>query len=184
MSKSFLLLSFLMGVVVLSSNYLVQFPINYYGLNEILTYGAFSYPIAFLITDLANRSYGKIVARKIVYFGFLLGIGFTVLFSTDFADLISIRIAIGSGIAFLTAQLLDVQIFDRLRKKEWFVAPLTSSMIGSTIDTFLFFSISFYGTGVPWVTLSLGDLIVKVIVALIMLIPFRLLLKTFKPIKA
>ena len=184
MSNSFLLLSFLMGVVVLSSNYLVQFPINYYGLNEILTYGAFSYPIAFLITDLANRSYGKRVARKIVYFGFLLGIGFTVLFSTDFADLISIRIAIGSGIAFLTAQLLDVQIFDRLRKKEWFVAPLTSSMIGSTIDTFLFFSISFYGTGVPWVTLSLGDLIVKVIVALIMLIPFRLLLKTFKPIKA
>ena len=184
MSKSFLLLSFLMGVVVLSSNYLVQFPIHYYGLNEILTYGAFSYPIAFLITDLANRSYGKRVARKIVYFGFVLGIGFTVLFSTDFADLISIRIAIGSGIAFLTAQLLDVQIFDRLRKKEWFVAPLTSSMIGSTIDTFLFFSISFYGTGVPWVTLSLGDLIVKVIVALIMLIPFRLLLKTFKPIKA
>ena len=184
MSKSFLLLSFLMGVVVLSSNYLVQFPINYYGLNEILTYGAFSYPIAFLITDLANRSYGKRVARKIVYFGFVLGIGFTVLFSTDFADLISIRIAIGSGIAFLTAQLLDVQIFDRLREKEWFIAPLTSSMIGSTIDTFLFFSISFYGTGVPWVTLSLGDLIVKVIVALIMLIPFRLLLKTFKPIKA
>ena len=184
MSKSFLLLSFLMGVVVLSSNYLVQFPINYYGLNEILTYGAFSYPIAFLITDLANRSYGKRVAKKIVYFGFVLGIGFTVLFSTDFADLISIRIAIGSGIAFLTAQLLDVQIFDRLRRKEWFVAPLTSSMIGSTIDTFLFFSISFYGTGVPWVTLSLGDLIVKVIVALIMLIPFRLLLKTFKPIKA
>ena len=184
MSKSFLLLSFLMGLVVLSSNYLVQFPINYYGLNEILTYGAFSYPIAFLITDLANRSYGKRVARKIVYFGFVLGIGFTVLFSTNFADLISIRIAIGSGIAFLTAQLLDVQIFDRLRKKEWFVAPLTSSMIGSTIDTFLFFSISFYGTGVPWVTLSLGDLIVKVIVALIMLIPFRLLLKTFKPIKA
>ena len=184
MSKSFLLLSFLMGVVVLSSNYLVQFPINYYGLNEILTYGAFSYPIAFLITDLANRSYGKRVARKIVYFGFVLGIGFTVLFSTDFADLISIRIAIGSGIAFLTAQLLDVQIFDRLRKKEWFVAPLTSSMIGSTIDTFLFFSISFYGTGVPWVTLSFGDLIVKIIVALMMLIPFRLLLKILKPIKA
>jgi len=183
MSKSFLLLSFLMGVVVLSSNYLVQFPINYYGLNEILTYGAFSYPIAFLITDLANRSYGKRIARKIVYFGFILGIGFTVLFSTDFADFISIRIAIGSGIAFLTAQLLDVQIFDRLREKEWFVAPLTSSMIGSTIDTFLFFSISFYGTGVPWITLSLGDLIVKILVALVMLIPFRLLLKTFKPIK-
>ena len=182
MNKSFFLLSFLMGVVVLSSNYLVQFPIDYYGFNEILTYGAFSYPIAFLITDLANRSFGKLFARKIVYLGFFLGIGFTILFSTDFADLISIRIAIGSGIAFLVSQLLDVQIFDKLRKKEWFIAPLTSSMIGSTIDTLLFFSISFYATGVPWVTLSLGDLTVKILVALLMLIPFRLLLKTFKPI--
>tara|TARA_Y100000768_G_C23871467_1_gene630679 strand:- start:405 stop:953 length:549 start_codon:yes stop_codon:yes gene_type:complete len=182
MNKSFFLLSFLMGVVVLSSNYLVQFPIDYYGFNEILTYGAFSYPIAFLITDLANRSFGKLFARKIVYLGFFLGIGFTILFSTDFADLISIRIAIGSGIAFLVSQLLDVQIFDKLRKKEWFIAPLTSSMIGSTIDTLLFFSISFYATGVPWITLSLGDLTVKILVALLMLIPFRLLLKTFKPI--
>ena len=182
MNKLFLLLSFLMGVVVLLSNYLVQFPINYYGFNEILTYGAFSYPIAFLITDLSNRSFGKLFARKIVYLGFFLGIGFTILFSTDFADYISIRIAIGSGIAFLVSQILDVQIFDKLRKKEWFIAPLTSSIIGSTIDTFLFFSISFYGTGVPWVTLSLGDLTVKILVALLMLIPFRLLLKTFKPI--
>ncbi len=182
MTKSFLLLSFLMGVVILSSNYLVQFPINYYGFNEILTYGAFSYPIAFLITDLTNRSFGKLVARKIVYFGFFFGIGFTILFSTDFADYISLRIAIGSGIAFLVSQLLDVQIFDKLRKKEWFIAPLTSSMIGSIIDTLLFFSISFYATGVPWVTLSLGDLTVKILVALLMLIPFRLLLKTFKPI--
>ena len=182
MNKSFIFLSSLMGLVVLSSNYLVQFPINYYGLSEILTYGAFSYPIAFLITDLANRSFGKTVARQIVYFGFLLGIGFTILFSTDFADLISIRIAIGSGTAFLVAQLLDVQIFDKLRKKKWFIAPLTSSIIGSTIDTFLFFSISFYATGVPWITLGLGDLSVKIIVALLMLVPFRLLLKTFKPI--
>ena len=182
MNKSFFLLSFIMGVVVLFSNFLVQFPINYYGLNEILTYGAFSYPIAFLITDLANRSFGKFVARKIVYFGFFLGIGFTILFSTDFADYISIRIAIGSGFAFLVAQLLDVQIFDKLRKKEWFVAPLTSSIIGSTVDTFLFFSISFYATGVPWITLSLGDLTVKILITLIMLIPFKLLLNTFKPV--
>ena len=182
MNKSFIFLSLLMGVVVLSSNYLVQFPIHYYGLSEILTYGAFSYPIAFLITDLANRSFGKTVARQIVYFGFLLGIGFTILFSTDFADLISLRIAIGSGTAFLIAQLLDVQIFDKLRKKKWFIAPLTSSIIGSSVDTFLFFSISFYATGIPWITLGLGDLCVKIIVALLMLIPFRLLLKTFKPI--
>ena len=182
MKRIFLILSFLMGVIVLASNYLVQFPINYYGLNEILTYGAFSYPIAFLITDLANRSFGKVVARKIVYIGFAIGISFTLLFSKNFADLISIRIAIGSGTAFLVAQLLDVQIFDKLRQKKWFVAPLTSSLIGSPVDTFIFFSISFYGTGVPWVTLSLGDLSVKIFVALLMLIPFRLLLKTLKPV--
>ena len=172
-----------MGLVVLSSNYLVQFPIKYYGLDEILTYGAFSYPIAFLITDLANRSYGKIAARKIVYIGFAIGVIFTLLFSTNFADLISVRIAFGSGIAFLVAQLLDVQVFDKLRKKRWFIAPLASSLIGSTIDTFLFFSISFYATGLPWVTLSLGDLCVKIFVALVMLIPFRLLLGTLKPIQ-
>ena len=173
-----------MGVIVLTSNYLVQFPINYYGLEEILTYGAFSYPVAFLITDLANRSYGKFVARKIVYVGFIIGIVFTLLFSTNFADLISVRIAIGSGTAFMVAQLLDVQIFDYLRKKKWFVAPLTSSLIGSTVDTFLFFSISFYATGIPWVTLSLGDLAVKIFVALAMLVPFRLLLGTLKVSKA
>jgi queuosine precursor transporter len=183
MNKLFLLLSFLMGVVVLSSNYLVQFPIKYYGLEEVLTYGAFSYPIAFLITDLANRSYGKLIARRIVYIGFTIGVSFTLLFSTNFTDLISVRIAIGSGTAFLVAQLLDVKIFDQLRKKKWFVAPLTSSFIGSTVDTFLFFSISFYGTGIPWITLSLGDLLIKMFVAMIMLIPFRLLLGTLKSIK-
>ena len=182
MNRLFLMLSFIMGVVVLISNYLVQFPIQHYDLEKILTYGAFSYPVAFLITDLANRSYGKVVARKIVYIGFAIGISFTLLFSTNFADLISIRIAIGSGVAFLVAQLLDVQIFDNLRKKKWYIAPLTSSIVGSTVDTFLFFSISFYATGVPWITLSLGDLAVKILITLIMLIPFRLLLKTFKPI--
>ena len=184
MSKLFLLLSSIMGIVVLASNYLVQFPIQYYGLEKILTYGAFSYPVAFLITDLANRSYGKIAARKIVYVGFIIGIVFTLFFSTNFADLISVRIAIGSGTAFLVAQLLDVQIFDYLRQKKWFVAPLTSSLIGSTIDTFLFFSISFYATDIPWVTLSLGDLVIKIFVALAMLIPFRLLLGTLKVSKA
>ena len=175
-------LSILMGLIVVISNYLVQFPIQYLGLSEILTYGAFSYPIAFLITDLANRSFGKIIARKIVYFGFTIGILFTLIFSTNFSDLISVRIAIGSGTAFIVAQLLDVQVFDRLRRKTWFVAPLFSSLIGSTVDTFLFFSISFYGTGVPWITLSLGDLGVKIFIALIMLVPFRLLLGTLKPV--
>ncbi len=182
MNRVLILLSFLMGAVVLASNYLVQFPVNKFGLNNVLTYGAFSYPIAFLITDLVNRSFGKIVARKVVYIGFIIGILTTFLFSTNFADLISIRIGIGSGTAFLIAQLLDVQIFDKLRKKNWYVAPLTSSLFGSTIDTLLFFSISFYGTMVPWFTLALGDLAVKIFVALIMLIPFRLLLRTFKPV--
>ena len=180
MNRLLLLLPVLMGVVVLSSNYLVQFPIKYYGLEEILTYGAFTYPIAFLITDLANRSYGKLAARKIVYIGFIIGISSTLFFSTNFSDLISVRIAIGSGTAFIVAQLLDVQIFDKLREKEWFVAPLTSSFIGSVVDTFLFFFISFYGTGIAWVTLSVGDLAVKIFVSLLMLIPFRLLLGTFK----
>ena len=180
MNKVFTILAFSMGLVVLASNYLVQFPVQYFNLSELLTYGAFSYPVAFLITDLANRKYGKIVARKIVYIGFVIGIAFTLFFSTNFSDLISIRIAIGSGIAFISAQLLDVQIFDMLRKKKWYIAPLTSSILASALDTFLFFSISFYGTSVPWITLSLGDLVVKLMVALFMLIPFRLLLGTIK----
>ena len=175
-NRFFFILAFLMALVVALSNYLVQFPVNYLGLKDLLTYGAFSYPIAFLITDLSNRRYGKNTAKKIVYLGFVLGVFLTLYFSTNYSDLISIRIAIGSGTAFLVAQLIDVNVFDRLRKKIWFTAPLVSSLVGSSIDTFLFFSISFYGTGVSWITLSFGDLLVKIFVALIMLIPFRLLL--------
>ncbi len=169
-----------MGVVVVISNYLVQFPVQFLGLSEILTYGAFSYPVTFLITDLANRAYGKLVARKVVYIGFFIGIILTLFVSTNFADIISIRIAIGSGIAFFIAQNLDVQIFDQLRKRTWFIAPLFSSTLGSLADTFLFFSIAFYGTGIPWITLALGDLAVKLLITLAMLIPFRLLLSKIK----
>ena len=165
-----------MAFIVIISNYLVQFPVNYLGLENILTYGAFTYPVAFLITDLCNRKYGKNIAKKIVYFGFLVGVLLTLYFSTNYSDLISIRIAIGSAIAFLTAQLIDIKIFDQLRKRKWFIAPITSSLTGSTIDTFLFFSIAFYGTGINWITLSFGDLLVKIFVALVMLIPFRFLL--------
>ena len=182
MNRAILFLSVIMGVVVLTSNYLVQFPIHYYGLSEILTYGAFTYPIAFLITDLANRSFGKNIAKKIVYFGFFIGISFTLFFSTNFSDLISIRIAIASGTAFLISQRIDVYVFDKLRNKYWFIPPLASSINGSVIDTFLFFSIAFYATGIPWFSLALGDLAVKLFVALLMLLPFRFLLKTFKPI--
>jgi len=175
-NRFFFILAFLMALVVALSNYLVQFPVNYIGLQNLLTYGAFSYPVAFLITDLSNRRYGKSTAQKIVYLGFALGVFLTLYFSTNYSDFISIRIAIGSGTAFLVAQLIDVNIFDRLRKRIWFAAPLTSSLIGSSIDTFLFFSISFYGTGINWITLSFGDLLVKIFVTLIMLIPFRFLL--------
>ena len=174
--KLFLILSILMGLVVIVSNYLVQFPIKYYNLENILTYGAFSYPITFLITDLANRAFGKNLARVIVLIGFFIGISLTIFISTSFEDIISIRIAIGSAVAFIIAQNLDVNIFDKLRKKKWYVAPITSSLLGSIVDTALFFSIAFYGTGIPWLSLAFGDLIVKLIVALIMLIPFKLLL--------
>ncbi len=174
--KLFLILSILMGLVVIVSNYLVQFPIKYYNLENILTYGAFSYPITFLITDLANRAFGKNLARVIVLIGFFIGISLTIFISTSFEDIISIRIAIGSAVAFIIAQNLDVNIFDKLRKKKWYVAPITSSLLGSIVDTALFFSIAFYGTGIPWLSLAFGDLIVKLLVALIMLIPFKLLL--------
>ena len=147
-NKLFLLLSFFMGLVVILSNYLVQFPVEFYNLENILTYGAFSYPITFLITDLANRAFGKKIARQIVLIGFFVGIILTFFVSTNFDDIISIRIAIGSATAFL----------------------------GSIIDTLLFFSIAFYNTDIPWLTLALGDLTVKLVVALIMLIPFRILI--------
>ena len=180
-SKFFYTLATSMAGIVAISNFLVQFPVNYFGLENILTYAAFTYPITFLITDLANRKYGKLIARRIVYFGFFIGILLTLYFSTNFEHLISIRIAIGSGTAFLVAQLLDVRVFDLLRKKIWFIAPLSSSLLGSLIDTFLFFSISFYNTDVPWITLAMGDFIVKVLISLIMLIPFRLLLRKTVP---
>ena len=115
-NKLLFILAISMSLVVVASNYLVQFPVNYFDLQNFLTYGAFSYPIAFLITDLSNRRYGKNIAKKIVYLGFVLGIFLTFFFSTNYSDLISIRIAIGSGTAFLVAQLIDVNVFDLLRK--------------------------------------------------------------------
>ena len=173
-------LAALMGFVVLASNFLVQYPVNYFGLSDVLTYGAFSYPITFLITDLANRAYGKIIARKIVYIGFFIGVLLTLFISTNFSDIISIRIAFASGVAFFISQNLDVVVFDKLRKKTWFIAPLTSSVFGSIVDTFLFFSIAFFATDIPWVSLAFGDLTVKFIITLSMLIPFRLLLASIR----
>ena len=175
-SSLFVIFSIFMGAVIIASNYLVQFPVNKFNLEDVLTYGAFSYPLTFLITDLANRRLGKEKARKLVYIGFGIGILLTVFVSTNFQDIISTRIAIGSGTAFLFSQLIDIEIFQRLRNKLWFVAPVTSSIVGSTIDTFLFFFIAFSGTGIPWVSLAFGDLFIKFLMAFLMLIPFRILI--------
>jgi len=167
-----------MMLIVLASNYLVQFPVKYLNLQNILTWGAFSYPIAFLVTDLANRVHGIQFTKRVIYIGFIFGVLVSLLFSLSDSNLISIRIVIGSGTAFLIAQLLDANIFNRLRNnKFWFIPPFLSSIISSAIDTILFFSIAFYGTSIPWVTLALGDFIVKIFIAMLMLVPFRLILR-------
>ena len=154
-----------MAIVVGASNLLVQFPIN-----DWLTWGAFSYPIAFLVTDLTNRSLGAKAARTVVLVGFAFGIALSF-------GLAPWRIAVASGTAFLMAQLLDILIFDRLRRAPWWQAPFVSSSLASAVDTFLFFSLAFAGTAVPWQTLALGDFAVKLGLALFMLIPFRLLMR-------
>ena len=157
-----------MVVVVVSANVLVQIPIN-----QWLTWGALTYPISFLITDLANRFHGPNIARRVLYVGFIIAVILSIYFATP-------RIALASGTAFLIAQLLDVSVFDRLRNNIWWQPPLISSLLGSAVDTALFFSIAFYGTTVPWVTLAIGDFFVKVILALIMLIPFSIAYKNYK----
>ena len=167
-----------MMLIVLASNYLVQIPFKFLNLENILTWGAFTYPIAFLVTDLANRLHGINFTKKIIQIGFVWGIAVSLYFSLSQLDLISLRIVIGSGIAFLTAQLLDANIFNKLRNhKHWFVPPFLSSIVSSAIDTILFFTIAFYGTEVPWITLALGDFMVKILIAMLMLVPFRLIIK-------
>lgn len=157
-----------MAVIVTASNFLVQFPIN-----DWLTYGALTYPIAFLVTDLTNRSLGPTAARRVIYVGFALAVLLSLALATP-------RIALASGSAFLVAQLLDVFVFNRLRRRAWWQAPLVSSVCGSVVDTAIFFSLAFAGTAVPWVSLALGDLGVKMALALFMLIPFRLLMAVIR----
>jgi queuosine precursor transporter len=153
-----------MTLIVVASNILVQYPVN-----DWLTWGAFTYPLAFLVTDLANRRLGPAAARRVVYVGFALAVLCSAVLATP-------RIALASGTAFLVAQLLDVVVFDRLRRGIWWRAPLVSSVLGSTIDTALFFTMAFAATGLPWIGWAIGDLAVKFAVALVMLIPFRLLM--------
>ncbi len=169
-----------MAVVICSSNYLVQFPFNYFQLNEIITWGAFTYPVSFFITELANRFFGKKFARKVVFAGFLTGLILSFILSLQ--EFIVSRIVIGSGIAFLAAQLLDIKVFDFLRNKSWFIPPLVSSLLCSLLDTILFFSIAFYGTDINWITLALGDFTVKLLVDFVVLLPFRLAISKYKVI--
>lgn len=149
-----------MIVIVVASNILVQYPIN-----DWLTWGALTYPIAFLVTDLTNRAHGPETARRVVHVGFACAVVLSAVLATP-------RIAAASGTAFLVAQLLDVYVFDRLRNRAWWQPPLASSVLGSAVDTGLFFGLAFAGTAVPWVTLALGDFVVKLALALVMLVPF------------
>ncbi len=153
-----------MVVLIVASNILVQHPIN-----DWLTWGALTYPITFLVTDLVNRADGPKAARRVVYFGFAVAAVVSILLAGP-------RIALASVTAFIAAQLLDVRIFDRLRTGSWWRAPLVSSTVASALDTVLFFSLAFYGTSVPWTTLLIGDFLVKLFIALAMLGPFRLLM--------
>jgi len=152
------------GLVVLVSNIAVGFPIN-----DWLTWGAFTYPIAFLVTDLSNRILGPAAARRVVYAGFAVGVALSLYFADP-------RIAAASGGAFLIAQLLDVWIFNKLRQGTWWRAPLISSLIASAVDTAIFFSAAFAMTGLPWVTWAMGDYAAKLAMAAILLVPFRMLL--------
>ena len=158
-----------MGILIVVSNIVVEIPIN-----DWLTWGALTYPVCFLVTDLTNRRLGAQSARRVVYVGFAIGVVMSLVFANE-------RIAIASGSAFLIAQLLDIGIFDRLRRASWWQAPLASSLVGSAVDTALFFSLAFAFTGLPWVTWAVGDIGVKVAVAMVMLVPFRLLMPSLKP---
>jgi len=157
-----------MAIVVAVSNVAVGYPIN-----DWITWGALTYPVAFLVTDVMNRSFGASNARKVVYGGFLVG----VVFSIWLAD---IRIALASGTAFLTAQLIDIFVFNRISKKTWWQAPFISSSLSSAIDTVLFFSIAFIGSGLPWVTWAVGDYAVKLAMAILLLVPFKVVISMIK----
>ena len=179
-----------MIVIVVAANILVQHPIHFLGLAEHLTWGGLTYPVSFLVTDLTNRHFGPARARKVVVTGFFIGVALSIYFATP-------RIALASGTAFLFGQLLDIGVFNRLRRLEWWRAPLIGSLVGSAIDTALFFSIAFVGIepmSVPvqffglltvplWVSLGLTDFLVKVAIALVALLPYGALLKVVTPIE-
>ena len=202
--KNYLLLSVLaMGFVILISNELVQHPVKAVllgiDLSVILTWGAFTYPIAFLVTDTTNRIFGSRSARKVVAVGFALGVALTVLAAMGIAIDVSqessmttwqalwndpdafsmLRIALASGTAFLVAQLLDIKVFDILREKVWWKAPAASSLMGSFFDTLIFFLLAFAGTGLPWMSWAIGDFCAKLVMIMLLLYPFRLMIRFY-----
>jgi uncharacterized integral membrane protein (TIGR00697 family) len=168
-----------MAVIICLSNYLVQFQFNYLGLNEVLTWGAFSYPITFLITDLANRFHGKNFAKKIVIYGLLSGITFSFILTFEGFNLITLRIVFASATAFLAGQFLDIFLFNILRNRSWFIPPFISSIFSSFLDTVVFFGLAFYKTDSSWIILAIGDLTIKIILAFVMLLPFKILIAKF-----
>ena len=163
-----------MVATVVASNILVQYPFAPFGLGDLLTWGAFTYPFAFLVTDLTNRWFGPVKTRRVVYVGFAIAVLLSIWLSEP-------RIALASGTAFLCAQLLDVTLFNRLRAGSWWRAPLVSSSVGSALDTAIFFSIAFAGSGLPWTTWALGDFSVKMLVAIASLLPYASLMNWVKP---
>ena len=188
--KALFLPTLAMIVIVVAANILVQHPVHFLGLADHLTWGGLTYPVSFLVTDLTNRHFGPLKARKVVVAGFVIGVILSIALATP-------RIALASGMAFLIGQLLDIGVFNRLRRLEWWRAPLLGSVAGSAIDTALFFSIAFYGIepmsvpvqffgAVPmplWVSLGATDFLVKVFIALVALLPYGALLKVVTPVE-
>lgn len=169
-----------MIVLIVASNWLVQFPIeagSVFGLPLLLTWGAFTYPATFLVTDLTNRRHGPQTARRVIYAGFAVGVALSAVLATP-------RIALASGSAFLVAQLLDVTVFNWLRRQSWWRAPLFASLLGSVVDTAVFFSLAFAGTAVPWHLLAGSDLAVKLLYAVFALIPYRMYMAVVRPVWA
>lgn len=178
-----------MTLVVVASNILVQYPFEPFGLGDYLTWGAFSYPVAFLVTDLTNRRYGPKIARELVAAGFVIAVALSIWLATP-------RIALASGTAFLVGQLLDISVFNRLRRQSWWRAPLVGSVIGSALDTTLFFTLAFagdpdmsgliilFGKTVPlWQSLAIFDFAVKMLVALLALLPYGALMSIILPME-
>lgn len=167
--RAFALAVFAMCAAVLAANILVQFPFTPFGLQDVLTYGAFTYPFTFLVNDLTNRRLGIARTRQVIYAGFALALALSALLATP-------RIALASGTAFIVAQLLDATVFNALRRKAWWLPPALSGGLSSAIDTMVFFTLAFSGTDLPWTNWAVADYLVKVAMVALFLAPYRYLI--------